>query len=131
MARSSTTQTEAEHRKRTKEVYEAVISAVDHNSGNKQPPLAKQSSVIQTLHGAGYGHFGLNELHKAITAARRNGDLFQATDDEDRTRLGIDDAKKLVEKNQTYFSRVEESRRREDVIGTANRRIQYLRGDDS
>jgi hypothetical protein len=123
-------QTEAERRKRTKEVYEGLISAVDHNSGNQQPPLAKQSSVIGTLHTAGYGRFGLDELHKAITAARRNGDLFQAKGSEGRIWLGIDDDETLVEKVQTNFSRVDKSHRRDDVIGLANRRIQKLRGED-
>jgi len=130
MARSSTTQTEAERRKRSKEVYEGLIRAVDHNSGRKQPPLAKKTSVIGTLHGAGYGRFGLEELHKAITAARRNGDLFRAEDDRGDLRLGIDDDETLVEKVQTNFSRVDKSHRRDDVIGLANRRIQKLRGED-
>ncbi|QLG47913.1 hypothetical protein [Natrinema halophilum] len=120
-------QTEAERRKRTKEVYEALIRAVDYNSGHMQPPLAKQTSVIGTLHGAGYGRFGLDELHKAITAARRNGDLFRATDDEGDTRLGINNAERLLEKIETNRSRVDEPRR--DVIGLANRRRQQLRGD--
>jgi hypothetical protein len=127
MARSSTTQTEAERRKRSKEVYEGLIRAVDHNSGRKQPPLAKKTSVIGTLHGAGYGRFGLEELHKAITAARRNGDLFRAEDDRGDLRLGIDDDETLVEKVESNLSCCDDPRR--DVIGIANRRIQHLRGD--
>ncbi|SEW10558.1 hypothetical protein [Natrinema salifodinae] len=128
MARSSTTQTEAERRKRTKEVYGALIRAVDHNSGRKQPPLAKKTSVIGTLHAAGHGRYGLEELHKAITAACRNGDLFRAEDDQGDLRLGINDAEKLDKKNRTYFSRVDEPQRRSDVVGIANKRVQKLRG---
>ena len=125
MARSSTTQTEAERRKRTKEVYEALIRAVDHNSGHRQPPLAKQSSVIGTLHTAGYGRYGLEELHKAITAARRNGDLFRDEDAEGRTYLGINDRWKLRKKIESNLSRGDGSR--DDLIGLANQRIQQLR----
>ncbi|PCR89296.1 hypothetical protein [Natrinema ejinorense] len=121
-------QTEAQWRKRSKEVYEALIRAVDHNSGHCQPPLAKKSSVIGTLHGAGYGRYGLEELRKAIRAACRNGDLFEVEDDEGRTRLGINDRWKLREKIETNLSRVDEPRA--DVIGLANQRIQQLRGDD-
>jgi len=128
MARSSTTQTEAERRKRSKEVYEGLIRAVDHNSGRKQPPLAKKTSVIGTLHGAGYGRFGLEELHKAITAACRNGDLFRAEDDRGDLRLGINDAEILLEKVESNLSCCDDPRR--DVIGIANRRIQKLRGED-
>ncbi|WP_265109198.1 hypothetical protein [Halosolutus halophilus] len=120
-------QTEVERRKRTKQVYEAVLRAVDYNSGHRQPPLAKQSSVIQTLHAAGYGHYGLEELHRAITAALSNGDLFRARDDKDDVRLGINDAEKLLEKIETNRSRCESLQR--DVIGLANQRIQKLRGD--
>ena len=119
--------TESERRKRSKEVYEAVIRAVDYNSGHRQPPLAKQTSVIGTLHAAGYGRIGLEELHKAITAALRNGDLFRDTDGEGNTRLGINDAEKLLEKVETNLSRCESPRK--DVIGLANKRVQTLRGD--
>lgn len=119
---------ERERRKRSKEVYEAVIRAVDYNSGRKQPPLAKQSSVIGTLHASGYGRFGLEEVHKAITAARRNGDLFRAEDARGDVRLGINDRWKLREKIESNLSRVEDPR--DDVIGLANQRIQQLRGED-
>ena len=118
-------QTEVERRKRSKEVYEAVIRCVDYNSGRMQPPLAKQSSVIGSLHAAGYGRYGLEELHRAITAARRNGDLFRVEDDRGDVRLGIDDAETLLEKIESNRSRRESPRR--DVIGLANQRIQYLR----
>lgn len=120
------TMTSAQQRKRNKEVYEAVIRAVDHNSGHKQPPLAKKTSVIGTLHAAGYGRFGLEELHKAITAARRNGDLFRAEDGEGDLRLGINDAETLVEKNRTYFSRVEKPQRRADIVALANNQLGRL-----
>lgn len=118
--------TESERRKRTKEVYERAISAVDHNSGHIQPPLASKPSVIGTLQRAGYG---LEETHRALTAARRNGDLFQAQDREGRTRIGIDDPDTLLEKIETNRLRAENPRR--DVIGIANQRIQHLRGDNS
>ncbi|QCC60733.1 hypothetical protein NP511_01970 [Natrinema thermotolerans] len=125
MARSSTTQTEAERRKRSKEVYEALVRAVDYNSGRKQPPLAKKTSVIGTLHGAGYGRFGLEELDKAITAACRNGDLFRAEDGNGDVRLGINDRWKLREKIESNLSCVEEPR--DDVIGLANAQVEKLR----
>ncbi|WP_226041590.1 hypothetical protein [Natrinema sp. DC36] len=127
MARSSTSQTEAERRKRSKEVYERAISAVDHNSGNKQPPLASKPSVVGTLNRAG---FGLEEIHRAFTAARRNGDLFQTKDDEGRTWIGINDRWKLREKIESNLSRVDDPR--EEVIGLANDRVQKLRlqGED-
>ncbi|NUC71688.1 hypothetical protein HTZ84_05090 [Haloterrigena sp. SYSU A558-1] len=125
-------QTKAERRKRSKEVYDALIRAVDYNTGRVQPPLAKQSSVIGTLHAAGHGSYGLEELHRAITAARRNGDLFRVEDNRGDVRLGIDDAETLIEKIETNRSYRESPRR--NVIGLANQRIQYLRkqaeGDD-
>ncbi|GAB3669506.1 hypothetical protein [Halopiger thermotolerans] len=116
--------TESERRKRTKEVYERAIRATDFNSGHMQPPLASKPSVIGTLQRAGYG---LEEIHRALTAARRNGDLFEAEDREGRKRIGIDDAEVLLEKIETNRSRAENPRR--DVIGIANQRIQYLRGE--
>lgn len=120
-------QAEAERRKRSKEVYETLVRAVDFNSGRMQPPLASKPSVVGTLC---RGDYSLEEIHTAIRAARSNGDLFQTTDDaEGRTRLGIDDADTLAEKTGTYFSRIEASRRRADVIGLANKRVQYLRGE--
>ncbi|WP_226040865.1 hypothetical protein [Natrinema sp. DC36] len=122
MPRSSTTQTEAERRKRSKEVYERAISAVDHNSGNKQPPLASKPSVVGTLNQAG---FGIEEIHRAFTAARRNDDLFQTKDDEGRTWIGINDRWKLREKIESNLSRVDDPR--EEVIGLANDRVQKLR----
>ncbi|WP_222912687.1 hypothetical protein [Natrinema sp. SYSU A 869] len=125
MARSSITQTEAERRKRTKEVYEKTIRAVNFNSGHRQPPLASKPSVVGTLNRSGCG---LEEIHRVITAARRNGDLFQVEDDEGCTRLGVDNAETLVEKVETNRSWCDDSRR--DVIGLANQRIQYLRGGD-
>ena len=122
--RDQQNQTEAERRKRSKKAYEAAVRVADYNSGHLQPPLASKPSVIGTLNRAGYG---LEEIHRALTAARRNGDLFQAEDRDGRTRIGIDDEETLLEKNRTYFSRVEKDRRREDVIGIANQRVQYLR----
>jgi|GEM_PF-483321 len=119
--------TPREQRKRNKDVYEAVVRAVDYNSGRKQPPLAKQSSVIQTLHGAGYGRYGLEELHKAITAARRNGDLFRAKDERGDVRLGINEAEALVEKIESNLEHANSVNG--DVIGLANARVQELRGD--
>ncbi|ELZ12480.1 hypothetical protein C478_10401 [Natrinema thermotolerans DSM 11552] len=124
MARSSTTQTEAERRKRSKEVYEALVRAVDYNSGRKQPPLAKKTSVIGTLHGAGYGRFGLEELDKAITAACRNGDLFRAKDADGDVRLGINDAEKLLEKVESNLSCCNNPRG--DIIELANRQLGKL-----
>ncbi len=121
---------DAARRKRSKEVYEAVVRAVDYNSGRMQPPLASQPSVIQTLHSSGHGRYGLEEVHRAITAACANGDLFRTTDREGRVRLGIDDEQKLVEKVAAYFSWVDKDRRRKDVIGLANARIQQLRERD-
>ena len=120
-------ESDSERRKRSKKVYEAVIRTVDYNSGRAQPPLAKQSSVIGTLHAAGYGSYGLEEIHRAITAACSNGDLFRVTDDRGDVRLGIDDEERLVEKVESNRSTAESHRR--DVIGLANKRIQQLRGD--
>lgn len=120
-------QTEAERRKRTREVYQALNLAVNNNSGHKQLSPAKQSSVIQTVLGTCYGHYGLNWLHKAITAVRRNSDLFQDEDSEGRTRLRTDNTERLIKKVETNPSRCDDPRW--DVIGIANQRIQYLRGD--
>lgn len=114
--------TEAERRKRSRKVYERTVRAVDYNSGHRQPPLASKPSVIGTLNRAG---FGIEEIHKAIMAARRNGDLFEVEDDDGRTCLGINDAEKLLEKIQTNLSRVDNPRK--DMIGLANARVQKLR----
>ncbi|WP_254768212.1 hypothetical protein [Salinilacihabitans rarus] len=120
-------ETDAERRKRSKEVYEAVIRAVDFNSGRMQPPLASQPSVIGTLY---RGRYGLDEVHRAITAARANGDLVRVRDAEGRVRLGIDDRWRLREKIDSYRRTVDGPRR--DLIGLANRRVQQLRerGED-
>ncbi|WP_436344516.1 hypothetical protein [Natronorubrum sp. FCH18a] len=115
-------ETEAERRKRTKEVYETVVRVIDYNSGRKQPPLASKPSVVGSLCRSGYS---LEEISRAITAARRNGDLFQTDDAEGCIRLGINDATKLLEKIETNRSHCDDPRR--DVIGIANQRIQYLR----
>ncbi|GAA1280361.1 MULTISPECIES: hypothetical protein [Actinomycetes] len=120
---------EAERRKRSKGVYEAVIRAVDFQSGHMQPPLAKQTSVIGTLHAAGYGSYSLEEAHRAITASVANGDLVRTKDSDGTVRLGLADPEKLAEKIETNLSRVEEPRR--DIIGLANRQIQQLRSDDN
>ncbi|WP_137288857.1 hypothetical protein [Natronorubrum halophilum] len=115
-------QSEAERRKRAKEVYEKIIRVVDLNSGHKQPPLASKPSVVGNRCRSGYS---LEEISRAITAARSNGDLFQVEDDEGRVRLGIDDDEVLLEKIETYLSRADDPR--EDLIGLANKRIQFLR----
>ena len=120
-------ETEAERRKRSKKAYEAVVRCVDLNSGHKQPPLAKWPSVLGSLHGGGYGRYGLDELYRARNAARANGDLFVARDAAGDRRVGIDDEQRLLEKIATHVSAVDEPRRREDVIGLANERIQTLR----
>ena len=117
-----------EQRKRNKDVYDAVVRTVDFNSGRKQPPLAKQSSVIQTLHATGYGRYGLEELHKAIMAARRNDDLFRAKDEQEDVYLGINDAEALVEKIESNLEHANSVNG--DVIGLANARVQELRGGD-
>ncbi|QLK25432.1 hypothetical protein HYG81_15280 [Natrinema zhouii] len=122
MARASTPQTEAERRKRSKEVYERAIRAVDFNSGHRQPPLASKPSVVGTLNRAGYN---LEEIHRAFAAAQGNGDLFQTTDDEGRTWIGINDRWKLREKIESNLSRVDDPR--EEPIGLANDRVQQLR----
>jgi len=119
--------TDRERRKRSKEVYETVLRCVDFNSGHKQPPLAKRSAIIQSVHTSGHGRYSLEETHRAIQAARSNGDLWQVEDDEGDARLGIDDPETLREKIETNLSRVENPRR--DVIGLANQRIQHLRDD--
>lgn len=98
MGREETPETEVERRKRSKEVYKALVRAVDYQSGRNQPPLAKKTSVIQILHGAGYGCYGLKELHRKIHAARRNSDLFQVEDERGNLRLGVNNADALAEK---------------------------------
>ena len=117
-------QSEAERRKRTKEVYERLLRTVDHNSGNAMPPLASKPSTIGTLHRAGCG---LDEIYRAMTAARANGDLFEATDADGRKRLGINDGQRLLEKIETYCKTRDDLRR--DVIGLASKRRQQLRSD--
>lgn len=116
-------QTEAERRKEAKDVYESVIRTVDLNSGHRQPPLAKESSVLATLCN---GRHSLDNINRAITAARANGDLFVAKTRDGTRYFGIDDEQQLVEKIGSHFSRVED--RREDIVGLANRRVQELRG---
>ena len=120
--------TEAQRRKRSKDIYETVIRTVDFNSGRAQPPLAKQSSVIGSLHSAGYGSYGLDSLHDAIVAAAANGDLFRAKDAHGDPRLGINDEQKLIEKIESNLSYDDDPRT--DVIGLANRRIAFLRGEN-
>ncbi|WP_121744414.1 hypothetical protein [Natronorubrum halophilum] len=115
-------QSNAERRKRTKDTSESIIRVVDLNSGHKQPPLASKPSVVGNRCRSGYS---LEDISKAITAARSNGDLFQVKDNEGRVRLGINDDEALLEKIETYLSRYDDPR--EDLIGLANKRIQFLR----
>lgn len=122
--------TDAERRKRAKKVYETVVSAVDKNSGNMQPPLAKRTSVLASLHQDGNGRYSLEEISRAITAACANDDLFRAEDADGDTRLGINDEQRLIEKIASYSSWVDDDRRRQDLIGLANQRVQQLRGGD-
>ncbi|WP_049925357.1 hypothetical protein [Halopiger goleimassiliensis] len=121
---TETIASEVERRKRSKEAYEAVIRCTDYNSGRVQPPLAKQSSVIGSLHAAGYGSYGLDELHRAIRAACSNGDLFRMTDGHGDVRLGIDDAETLVEKVQGHLIVSDDPH--SEVIALANERLGQL-----
>lgn len=126
-ADSSDGMTEAQRRKRSKDVYEAVIRTVDFNSGRVQPPLAKQSSVIGSLHAAGYRSYGLDSLHSTIVACCESGDLFGAKDATGDPRLGINNEQRLVEKIESNLSYDNDPRT--DMIGLANQRIAFLRGD--
>lgn len=78
--------------------------------------------MVGTLNQAGYG---LEEIYRAFAAARGNGDLFQITDDDGRTWIGINNRWKLREKIESNLSRVDDPR--EEVIGLANDRVQQLR----
>lgn len=78
--------------------------------------------MVGTFNRAG---FGLEGIHRAFTAARRNGDLFPAKDDEGRTWIGINDRRKLRGKIGPHLSRVDGPY--EGVIGLANDRVQKLR----
>lgn len=122
-------ESEADRRKRSKKVYEALIRCVDHNSGRVQPPLAKHTSVLQTLHGAGYGRYGLEEIDRALTAARANGDLFVVADAEGDVWVGLNDRWRLREKIDSHTRAIDEPRR--DLIGLANQRVQQLRERDT
>lgn len=119
--------TDAERRERSKDVYETVVGAVEHNSGTMQPPLAKKASVIGTVHRSRNARYDLDEINSAIRAALSNGDLFEVEDGRGDKRLGINDAERLVGKISSYVSWVNEGQRRNDIIGLANARVQYLR----
>ncbi|ELY66363.1 hypothetical protein [Natronococcus jeotgali] len=119
--------TESQRRKRSKGAYETVIHTIEFNSGRVQPPLAKQPSVIGSLHAAGYGSYGLDSLHSTIVACCESGDLFRAKDAKADPRLGINNEQRLVEKIESNLSY--DSDPRTDVIGLANQRIAFLRGD--
>lgn len=118
-------QTEAERRKHSKKVYERVISAVEHNSGGRQPPLAKESSVLASMC---CGRYDLESINRAMTAARSRGDLFVAKTRDGTRYLGIDDRHRLREKIATNLSVADVVNR--EVIGLANNRVTQLRGDD-
>lgn len=126
MSSDSEQLTDQERRSRSKDCYEAVIRVVDYQSGHMQPPLAKQSSVLGTMH-ASHGIYSLEEIHSAIVAGLANGDLIRVEDAEGVTRLGIADETKLREKIESNLSRMEDPRK--DVIGLTNRCVQQLRGD--
>lgn len=106
------------------DVYESVIQTVDYNSGRVQPPLASKPSIVGTLKRGGYNY---EEISRAITVARRNGDLFQA-EVGDRKRLGIDDVETLREKIGSCLEYHDEPPR--EIIGVANARIQHLKQGD-
>ncbi|MFU8869307.1 hypothetical protein [Natronococcus sp.] len=138
--------TEAQRRKRSKEVYDRVVSTVDKNSGGPQPPLAKQSSIFGSLHTAGYGPYGHDSIHNAMIAACSNGDLIRGKDRRGNPRLGINDGATLAEKLDSYLSGRDSSREDlvvlgieayvrvadepdSELIGRANERLAQLRGD--
>lgn len=131
MSRSNHSESDAEQRKRAKKIYETVVSAVDKNSGNMQPPLTKRTSILASLHQDGNGRYSLEEIDRAICAACANGDLIRIKDTDGDVRIGIDDERRLVEKIASYASWVDDDRRRQDLIGLANQRVQQLRERDA
>lgn len=66
--------------------YEAVLKAIEHNSGDPQPPGALPRSVYQAL-AKPYGSYSREAIEYAIRAAVDAGDVIVWRDREQRIRL--------------------------------------------
>ncbi|NUC71691.1 winged helix-turn-helix transcriptional regulator [Haloterrigena sp. SYSU A558-1] len=99
-----------------------IYKTLEADGSLSQSQLAEATALTpRTIREAGTS---LEEIHKAITAARRNGDLVQITDSTGRRRFGINDAESLLEKIESHSSVAECPNR--ELIGIANARRQQL-----
>lgn len=105
-----------------REVYEKLLSRLDHNTGGYQPPLAPRHSIF---HGTFLSGFQSESVQKALTKARIDGHLFRWEHPEEETYyLGIDDAETLHAKAASYGERREDLRK--DLLGITYKRINHL-----
>lgn len=117
----------------SKEIYDSLVSYVEHNTGGLQPPLIHEAPVVASVSWS-YPDEHPSRVRSAISAATSRGDLVRVIDDSgehERTYLGIDDPDDLERKIREYHNRSERTTRNGALcLNIANRRVDDLRGED-
>ncbi|MDQ2052947.1 hypothetical protein RBH26_21120 [Natronolimnohabitans sp. A-GB9] len=118
----------------SKEIYDSVVSYVEHNTGGVQPPLIREAPVVCSVSWS-YPDEHPSRVRSAIAAATSRGDLFRYVDNSDeqeRPYLGIDNADSLERKIREYHERSNRTTCNGAIcLQIANRRVEHLRDDQS